>query len=622
MLVPLAAWWGYRAPIPAKDQGEATLPVPSPPSPALETAANLAGETLDSLLRQLGEAALGPERNDGQKLRIRLICARLAELDPVAGLEWIAKQNPDFSWDLRHPLLMEWALLDSRAAWNFIPEGPEGDRDRQAVTALLLHEDPEIFMEWFRRVRQPMPDGSPAWLKIAERFPDELLTIAGELLEQDSNPARPRCASFYQLLARFCAGKDPAGTLEWSMTLPSSVRTLALAGVMESWAGTDPRAAWQHLISLERGPGGFDMSRFDNLGIGERILAGIAREDPAAAMKAFIDAREKSSDLSRSGINAMRSVIGPAVASGKMSAVDAYRLLDSAKGTASILPLNVLDRIWFGTRPDLLETAARDISAQPDAMHRGTALRGIMAAWMKSDPDAAIGFAASLEDGRARSQMLAGVIGEVTGGGVDPDRQVDRFAMIPPEYLAGTYVAIATRSGQPVAGGRPGMFVDREASPDRIASLLSAAPASPDLNRAVGIAALKWGELDPSAALEWAGTLADPGARNAAYSAAIDGWSYHDPMAAAAWIGNADAGPCRDAATASLIRRLGTSDPAAAWEWTATIGEPALQSEQRVETLRAWSRQSPGDAQEAFQSYVGSLPPAQAAEFTRRYTAK
>lgn len=623
LLVPLAAWLGHResavspALAAAANSGATPIVEPAEPSPVMVASAALAREDLAGLLRQLGEA-LTPDRDATEQIRIRLICARLAELDPVAGLEWISKQDPDLAWGVRDQLLMEWALLNSTAAWNSIAAGPEGDGDRYSVTGMLLHEDREIFMDWFRRVRKPMPDGDPAWLLVVEHYEDELQQIADDLIKQLEQPKAGRVSDFaplFELLARHRAGKDPAGTLEWSLSLAPSVRNAAISGALGSWADVDPRGAWSRLVSLETSTAAIGK-------IGEKILTEIARDDPAAAMKMIQEAKGTSGIYELGGTEAMRSAIAPAIARGDLDPIDAYRLLNSAKGSASNLPLNVLGRIWFGMTPELLATAARDISAEPDEGHRDTALGGIMAAWMKNDPQAAIGFAASLPDEKARSQMLAGAMGEATGGVVNPDRLTDRLAMMPADSAAGIYVAFATRSGNPVAGSPPWMYGNPEPRPDRIAPLLGELPPSPELNRAVGITALKWGELDPASALDWAGELDDPAARTAAYAAAIDGWSFHDPMAAAAWISDAPAGTGRDAATSSLVRRLNTSDPAAAWEWTATIGESALQKDQRIETLQAWAKQSPSEAQAAFQSYVANLPPAEAADFTRRYSAK
>jgi hypothetical protein len=119
--------------------------------------------------------------------------------------------------------------------------------------------------------------------------------------------------------------------------------------------------------------------------------------------------------------------------------------------------------------------------------------------------------------------------------------------------------------------------------------------------------------------LAWADSLADPAARGAAHAGAIDGWAYHDPLSAAAWLAEKAAGPERDAATVPLVRRLANSDPAAAWQWAAAMGDAGLQSEARISALKAWSGQAPDEARAAYQNHLATLPPAEAAEFAKRY---
>ena len=207
LLVPLAAWLGHResAHSPSPSAAAAPARTPAPVSEWIDASvASIATAELATLLRRLAEPQVLPysHKTTGE---FRLICARLAELDPAAALEWIGKNLPDGGWFARMTVLTEWALLDSNAAWASIPAGPEGDQDRATITGWLLHEDRELFMQWFRRVRQPMPDGDPAWLLVAERYPAELEEIANDLLKQMETPAegmRFEFAPLFHLLAK------------------------------------------------------------------------------------------------------------------------------------------------------------------------------------------------------------------------------------------------------------------------------------------------------------------------------------------------------------------------------------------------------------------------------------
>jgi hypothetical protein len=624
LLVPLAAWLGHResavTPAPVAAAAPAKTPAPAPEW-IDASVASIASADLDTLLRRLlplQEPPFTPEKSG----ELRLICARLAELDPAAAIEWIGKNLPDGGWFARMTVLTEWALLDSDAAWAFIPAGLEGDQDRRTITGRLLHEDRELFMQWFRRVRQPMPDGDPAWLLIAERYPAELEEIAAELIAgQPAGAMRSSLTSLFYLLGKSRAATDPAAAFAWAAEADENVRAGAVRGVLEAWAAADPMAAWKQLLSLNPEMANVPYVGHGEHSVGGNILKDVAARDPAAAMKMLVEATGNLDLSSLGGTTAMRSVFGTAVARGEMDPVEAFRLLNSAKGRASVVPLNVVDRMWFGMKPEILENAARGLLAEPDDRMRDRALAGISAAWMQNDPAAALAFIGGIADDEVRRSSWSGAFQMANGGILDPLRQPERLAQIPAADRAYVVARLFSRYETPTPGQSPYMSGTSETRPELVAQLLDDVPASPDFTRAAGFAALKWGEADPAAALAWADSLADPAARGAAHAGAIDGWAYHDPLSAAAWLAEKPGGPERDAATVPLVRRLANSDPASAWQWAAAVGDADLQSEARISALKAWSGQAPDEARAAYQNHLATLPPAEAAEFAKRYAA-
>jgi hypothetical protein len=626
LLVPLAAWLGVRETGTPRPPEPPTAPVAAAAAvPAWLDASvtSIAAADLESLLQRLLPLQEPPFTHE-KAGEFRLICARLAELDPAAALAWIDKNLSDHGWNARMSVLTEWALLDSDAAWAFLPAGPEGDQDRSEVTRRLLHEDRELFMEWFRRVRQPMPNGDPAWLLVAERYPAELEEIANELLKRMETPTegmRFDFAPLFHLLAKNRAGKDPASALEWAMGLAPSVRAAARRGVLEVWAEKDPIAAWKELSRSPPNRETPDFIQFHQDHIGTLILKRIARDDPAAAMKLILDPENKAGIFDSGAIEAMRNALGPAVARGEIDPVEAYRLLNSAKGSDSNLPMNVFIKMWFGMPAERLAAAANGILAEPDDRLRGTALSGIAAAWMQNDPAAALAFIGGIADDEVRRGTWSGAFRMANGGILDPLRQPEMVAQIPAADRAAVLAGLFSRYETPTPGQSPYLSSTDETRPELVVPLLEDAPPSADLTRAAGFAALKWGEADPMAALAWADSVADPAARAAAHAGAIDGWAYHDPLSAAAWLAEKPAGPERDAATVPLVRRLASSDPAAAWEWAAAVGDADLQSDARISALKAWSGQAPDEARAAYENHLATLPPAEAAEFARRYAA-
>lgn len=572
--------------------------------------ASLAASDLAALCAEELAKPNGFERDS----RLLMICARWAETDPAAGLEWIRKNPSELSPFLRSRLLTEWAMLNSDAAWAAIPPGPEGDNDRYQVTSALLHEDRDLFMSWFRRVGKPTPANDPAWRMIAERHAGELEAIALKQLKEQPEDA----AVLFSLLSAVRAEKDPEAAWQWALTLDSTVRAEAITSALFVLAKASPTDAWKRFAQLDKESFG----EIDRSGIGSRILSDLAKTDPAAAMKLILETKGNDGVFELGGIEVMDKAVGRALENGAMSPLEAYRLLASAKGSASNLPLNVLRKIWSGLPADKLSDAANAIASEPDDPSRGNALSAITAAWFRKAPEAAMRFMTGVKDADLRKEILGGILQTATVGNISPADQVRNFQQIPAEDLAGVFNQFMNRYGSSVPGTDASILGNPSYNPEDFGPLLAGLPVSDERSMAVRNVASRWGELDPSAALAWAAGLADPDARSKAYTGAIDGWAYHDPFAAAEWLSHQPMGPERDAATQPLVTRVAESDPTGAWEWAASIQDPALQLHSRLMMLPSWEKRDPEAARAAYQKYVSSLPPAEAAKLPNPFSKK
>ncbi len=543
-----------------------------------------------------------------------LICARWAETDPAAALEWIRKNPCDLSAFLRGRVLTEWAMLDSDAAWAAIPAGPEGDNDRIAVTSALLYEDRDLFMSWFRRVGKPTPKDDPAWRLIAERNAGELEAIAIQQLKEKHEDA----AVLFSLLSTVRAEKDPEAAWQWALSLDPKVREGAIRNALFALAKTNPADAWKRFADLDAKT--FTFSNREETGA--KILAELAQNDPAAAMKLIIGTKGDDGIFEMGGIEVMDKAVGKALENGAMSPLEAYRLLASAKGSASNLPLNVLRKIWSGLPADKLSEAANSILAEPDDSSRGNALSAISNTWFRKSPEAAMRFMTGIKDADLRKELLGGILQTATGGNISPADQIRTIQNIPAEDLAGVFNQPVSRYGSSAPGSNPAMLGNPSFNPETFAPMLSGLPVSDERSMAAKTVASRWGELDPNAALAWAASLTDQDARNKAYTGAIDGWAYHDPFAAAEWLSHQPMGPERDAATQPLVMRVAESDPAGAWEWAGAIQEPTFQQNSRLMMLATWEKRDPEAARAAYQKYVSSLPPERAAKVPNPFSKK
>lgn len=616
LLIPLAAWSGYQTARPsAGAESKVGTILPSSPR-ATEIrgwSARFEKATTADLEKEL-LALLADQESPDWTDPLKLLCARWAELDPAGALAFFeANKVPTIA---RLRLLTEWALLDSDAAWAAIPTGKDGDYERESVTRMLLNEDQDTFMWWFRQVRGPMPDTDPAWLLVAERHLSEFAEVAKGLTDElaATGGRSNRYSGLFALIARVRALKDPEAACQWALSLDPMVREGALSSALYQWSETDPLAVWKHLGTGDKIPD--STMRL----IGKLVLIKLARENPGQAIGLI---REAGMQADRAqAIEAIRSTFPHLVASGKLSPIDAYRLISSAKAQYSVLGLNTLPSLWRGLSADQLAGAARTISAEPSDDRLDDALGGIANEWLKQDPPAALAFISGISDPKLKAETYSGIFRVTNGGHTDPRHQAELLAMIPEGDRAAAFSTYVFRYGERKVGEGygGGNYAGPPLQGDLLAPLFEKLPPSDELDRSLKVISLDWGEQDPSAALAWAATLKDPGQRQTVYTSAFEGWAHHNPYAAADWLADQKESPERDAAALPLVRNLAKTDAEAAWAWSNSIGSSGQRLEARAAALRAWAVQDPDAAQAAYRRISSGLSAAEIAKLSSCFT--
>ena len=66
-------------------------------------------------------------------------------------------------------------------------------------------------------------------------------------------------------------------------------------------------------------------------------------------------------------------------------------------------------------------------------------------------------------------------------------------------------------------------------------------------------------------------------------------WTRKDPEASSQHVRDMPTGPSRDAAVSSLTRTIAREDPTAAIAWAQTIADPAARSETLLRTAQLWN---------------------------------
>jgi len=619
LLVPVAAGLGYWS-SPSTTSHTSKAPPPAQPEETEVTRRvhqleHATSPELAKLLEQYLAMAPGNERD----LALRLLCARWAEVDPAGALDTLAAAKAPNG--LRYILLTEWALLDSDAAWAAFPDTPAGDNERAHVAGMLLHEDADVFMEWFRKTRSPVPDGDPAWLRVAERYGKELGEIAAAMSK--SEPNHPSLQGLLVVLARAHVDKDPEGSLKWASELPDNLRKPAMRAALEEWSLKDPVGVWKRISNDKSGElskAAGDIS--STYSVRGEILKRLIKDNPGDAMKLVLESGREDGQAYSVAIQPFTEGVGSALASGQMKGIDAYRLIASAKGASSIIGLNAFSKLWGGMSAGDLAQTLRDVLAEPGDQNKGTAVGGIAGSWMEKDPEAAMAFLSQIEDPVMKAEAYAGGLNERNGSHIDPQQQAEFFSRVPEEDRAMVFATEMSHYGDQKAGDDPNLSAAPEFHPDLLAPLFADLEPSKALTQSASILALRWGEQDPKSALAWATGLKDPATRNAAYASAMDGWAFHDPYAAGTWLAGQAKGPERDAATLPLIEHLSRSDASMAWEWAESIGNSSLRMDARVSALREWASVDPTSAQAAYQRIAPKLSAADAAKLSSCFSAR
>ncbi|WP_367871530.1 hypothetical protein [Luteolibacter sp. Populi] len=617
LLLPLAAWSGYKT-APPRAAGSVPAAAAEAPDPqVLAMAAELAKAQPADLEKQLREL-LAQAESPGWMNRLKLICARWAETDPAGALAWCeANKTPTV---VRLRILTEWALLDSDAAWAAVTN----DEERVSITRMLLNEDRETFMVWFRQVRKPLPDLDPAWALLAERHGKELEEIATALLGESQDPpgSFSSLALYFRLAAQARADRDPAAAIAWAMGLDERVARVTVEAAFRQWGKKDPVAAWKEIakVNAAAAPEAGDEAPKEKPpirisgSVGSEILERLAKDDPAAAIELLREPGAFTRGEGLNGISAMETAFRDLLAEGKVKPLEAYEMIAFSDPT---LGLNIFPDIWRGLPAEKLAEAAKALVAQPAGDPLSMAISGVAGAWMAKDPVAAAAFIAAFPDENLRRSMYSG---SFDASGSDPARQAEVLAAIPAQDRAAVFAIYLSRFGELRPGEQSPGYAGPELKPELLAPVFRDLPASEYLDQSVKITAMNWGQQDPTAALAWVDSLSDPAARKAAYGAAygaaFEGWTFKNPNAAAAWLADKKDGPERDAAALPVVRSLVRTDAEVAWEWAESIGDTGIRQEARLAAMKVWALRDREAAQAAYKRISGKLPAADAAKLS------
>ncbi len=447
-----------------------------------------------------------------QSAAVSAIAGVVAQSNPNRALEMIADfygNSMEGQWAYRGVFTM-WAKRDPEAARAAALAMEDGPAKTNALTGALsewIQSEPLAALKWL----DEMPADSTVYNSRRQVFNNLLntdLDLAKEYVESISDPFDRREVLENFQFSNLGWSKDfeeIEGLVDWVGSVAKGQNyDQKVSELIRSMAEIDSDRAIQYV--MEMSPGN---ARMNSLGT---IASQLAQSDPAAAL-AFVDTLVYDDERERA-LNNM-----------------AWQL--ARNGVESVSQL-----IAQSENPQVQQQLSRRIADEWSAFNR----------------EAALSWAESLTDERARNDATQAVIKNWMQS--DPSAA---FA-----------------------------YIENTLDEDKRGSAYSAA-----LN--------DWVRYDPEAAVKWLAQLPDSAEsqRSNIYSNVTRSYVQHDPMAASEWIGTQEEGPDRDRSVQTLVQSISSTDPEAGFIWAVTVGDEQTRRDSLNQSVRQWVKTDPDAAYKA-----------------------
>lgn len=444
-------------------------------------------------------------------------------------------------------------------------------------------------------------------------------------------------------VAAVWAGNDPKGAVDWASALPPSGRRDNILGqVVGAWASTDPQAAGDWLLTQK------DINIRNN-GVGA-VVQNLFNRDKDAAL-AWI---AKLGDVGETGMQRqayqnlswslgrtdpdLAIAMSKAFPPGQMAEAFARGAVDGAPIEKLPDLLRQLDDLPEGrTKGNLVARAIQRIGERdpaqaakmaavlPDGQEYSWAFSNLASQWAIENPDAALAWAAGIEDPERRKLAQQGALGQLTGqdpiaaakiaaamqGDVDPSvfsNVAANWAQRDPDAAMDWAAKLSGDARREALTGAIGGYAD--ADPIKAAEMFSRYESvlhaldtgSPDSGGANALAntasrlASTWAQWDPEAAAQWGLSLSGDSERSAVIENTVGTWSDVDPLGASSWIAELPDGALRDKAAERLIHSIHDADPASAFEWATSLGSDDARFRMAAMVARDWVARAPEQA--------------------------
>ncbi len=596
-------------------------------------------------LAALAEEVLALDDTPEKQMVLQLLCARWAEVDPSGGLAFLTEHLDQHSGgcDL---LLAEWALLDLEAAWEAVVSKPADRMQVSRVGQELLRENPRVFWAWLQKARAPswlFRDQSYAiLLELARRSPQEFeawLAGIAAAPQDDNGEVRFEFKRLYSLLARVRLETDPASVWEWVDSIPKDMRDASLLVILPLLAQPEHAVALRIFdeaaikpanVSPAAQPRSFyegtdERNRLRNVAV---RFAGLGRDRIVAAIveqMARYDGVHGGWEgrISRHTHFAVEAT-KEALRAGLLSPWQAFEFIRTQESEGDAIRRAFLREMWKGLPVSQCADTAAWLRGMEPTEARDQALGGVVRAWARTEPQAAVAFANRLEEAGMRQNLFGElvdlwieIISKEIGHWLDRRAVAHELEQLLSAIPAADRAAVIRE--QVRLHDRDRAMEDQSDEPEFEAAVLANALVATPPDEARDGAAKQvfqvWGALDPHAALAWLTPQPDAALRRSALMGTMHGWTKYDDWAASQWLAAQPRGVERDLATRQFVRAVGEVNPESAWTWAAEIGDPATRFDARADVLRHW-RDADAPAAQAAVSALTDLTPAEKQKLT------
>jgi hypothetical protein len=240
-------------------------------------------------------------------------------------------------------------------------------------------------------------------------------------------------------------------------------------------------------------------------------------------------------------------------------------------------------------------------------------LNSTLAGWANKNPNAAIAWVDTMEEGDAKNRYRGSLVGGLADHDIGVatnyalaranagDKQATQFIQtIAGEELRKNGPAAAVLWGERLPEGAlkaealeqiAGTYVQRD--PQAAAAWAAKYASAGNGAGIVEEIAEEWAERDPKSSVSWLNGLAEGQAKSEGTFSALREWTRRDPTAASEYLAAMPPSASKDSAVSGFARSLAREDPESAVIWAKTITNEASRTQTLTQAGQAWFRRDP-----------------------------